>query len=322
MRLTSIQFYNFRQFYGQTPKLELANQDPKKVTVIHGNNGSGKTTVLNGFTWVLYERFSAAFALPQQLVNKRAVAEASQNDTISCWVEITFEHGNTCYRMRRTRQATKTEADIIEGKSEIMLQWAGDDGRWEQTPPSQSTEDIVGRILPISLHPYFFFDGERIEQIVRSNQKAEIAEATKVLLGLEVAIRATNHLGTARKALEKELKAIGNPETQELLEKKTALEQEVEQFTQDQDRIVEELENHQTIKHELSNRLRDLAAAKEIQLRRDALEKQEDGQKSILEESNSKLKDLVSTKGYTVFLRDATTQLRGIVDGFRQRGEF
>ncbi len=319
MRLTSIQFYNFRQFYGQTPKLELANQDPKKVTVIHGNNGSGKTAVLNGFTWVLYEKFTAAFASPEQLVNKRAIAEAAPNQTIPCWVEITFEHGNIRYRMRRTRNATKTDAIEGKGKSEVTLQWAGDDGRWRSPSTSQSPEDIVGRILPISLHPYFFFDGERIEQIVRSNQKAEIAEATKVLLGLEVASRAITHLGAARKTLEKELGAIGNPETQQLLDRKAALEQEVEQFTQDQTQIAEKLQNHQTLKQTLDSQL--LAAAKAVQGRRAALETQEQTEKSTLDKSNSKLKELVSTKGYAVFLRDATNQFRAMVDGLRQRGE-
>lgn len=325
MRLTSIQFCNFRQFYGQTPKLELAHQDSKKVTVIHGNNGSGKTTVLNGFTWVLYEKFTAAFASPDQLVNKRAIAEASPNQPITCWVEITFEHGNIHYRMRRTRNATKTETETetgtIEGNSEVTLQFAEPDGRWRSPNPNQSPEDIVGRILPVSLHPYFFFDGERIEQIVRSNQKAEIAEATKVLLGLEVAVRAITHLGAARKTLEKELAAIGNPETQQLLDKKAALEQEIEQRTQDQTRIAEELQSHQTLKQTLSSQLRALAAAKEMQLRRDDLENQEQAEKLILEKSHLKLKELVSTKGYTVFLHESTTRFREIVDDLRQRGE-
>lgn len=117
MKLTSIQFYNFRQFYGQTPKLKLANDNHQKVTVIHGNNGSGKTTVLNGFTWVLYEKFTAAFSSPEQLVNKRAIAEAAPNQPIPCWVEITFEHDNIRYQMRRTRPATKTDTDALESKS-------------------------------------------------------------------------------------------------------------------------------------------------------------------------------------------------------------
>ncbi|GAB1540932.1 hypothetical protein NUACC21_36010 [Scytonema sp. NUACC21] len=48
--------------------------DSRHTTVIHGNNSSGKTSPLNAFTRVLYEKFSAAFASSEQLVNKRAIA--------------------------------------------------------------------------------------------------------------------------------------------------------------------------------------------------------------------------------------------------------
>ena len=59
------------------------------------------------------------------------------------------------------------------------------------------------------MHRYFFFDGERIEYIVRDNQKSEIAEATKELLGIEVLNRSVRHLGEAKKSLETDLRLIG-----------------------------------------------------------------------------------------------------------------
>ncbi len=94
--------------------------------------------------------------------------------------------------------------------------------------PDQHPDDIIGRILPESLHKYFFFDGERIEQIVRHDTKAEIAEATKELLGVEVLNRSLRHLGEAKKSLETDLNIIGNAETKKLLKDKQKLEEEVE----------------------------------------------------------------------------------------------
>jgi hypothetical protein len=46
MILESLQLKNFRQFYGETPKIEFASGE-KNVTVFHGENGSGKPAVLN-----------------------------------------------------------------------------------------------------------------------------------------------------------------------------------------------------------------------------------------------------------------------------------
>ncbi len=50
MKLTSIKMCNFRQFYGKTPEILLAGGKERNTTVIHGNNGAGKTGLLNAFT--------------------------------------------------------------------------------------------------------------------------------------------------------------------------------------------------------------------------------------------------------------------------------
>ncbi len=44
MKLTSIKLCNFRSFYGTTPEILLACGDNSNTTIIHGNNGSGKTS--------------------------------------------------------------------------------------------------------------------------------------------------------------------------------------------------------------------------------------------------------------------------------------
>ena len=45
MRLISLQLYNFRQFYGKTPEIKFSCGQ-ENTTVIYGNNGSGKTAIL------------------------------------------------------------------------------------------------------------------------------------------------------------------------------------------------------------------------------------------------------------------------------------
>ncbi len=153
--------------------------------LFHGSNGAGKTSLLNAFTWVLYEKFSAAFASTEQLVNKRAIAEAQPGQPVECWVEVGWEHEGNRYRATRSCRVYKNESELIEaGKTQLKIQVAGDDGKWYF--PLQQAEEIINQILPASLHQYFFFDGERIEEIVRSDKKAEIAEATKIFLGVEV----------------------------------------------------------------------------------------------------------------------------------------
>lgn len=318
MKLTSIKLCNFRCFYGKTPEILLSMGEERNTTIIHGNNGAGKTTLLNAFTWVLYEKFSAAFASEEHLVNKRAIAEAKPGDTIECWVEIIWEHDGKCYRAKRQCLGYKGET-LQQGESKLYMQIAGDDGKWKL--PQQQPDDIIGRILPESLHQYFFFDGERIERIVRLDNKIEIAEATKTMLGVEVVNRSIRHLGDTKKILEEELKIIGDVQTQKLLNSKDKLEKESDRLSNRQLEISGELANQETLKKETSNRLRELSGAKDLEERRKELEAQKSANRDKLKQSKETLQRAISTRAYTVLLSDTTSAFRLLVNDLKQKGQ-
>ena len=319
MKLTSIKLCNFRSFYGTTPEMLLAGGDVHNTTIIHGNNGSGKTSLLNAFTWVLYEKFSAAFASIEQLVNKRAIAETQKGQAVECWVEIGWEHEGKRYRVKRACRGYKNEGDFDAGKTQLTMWVGADDGKWNI--PIQQPDDIINQILPATLHQYFFFDGERIEEIVRSDKKTEIAEATKIFLGVEVINRSIRHLGDAKKTLENDLKTIGDSETKQLLRQQEKIERERERITKRQTEIKEELEYQQTFKKETSNRLRELSAAKELQERWQDLESQKVANQEEYKKTKEALKKVISARGYTVLLSETTSQFREIINNLKQRGE-
>lgn len=317
MKLKSIKLCNFRQFYGKTPEIVLACGE-RNTTIIHGNNGAGKTTLLNAFTWALYEKFTAAFASSEQLVNKRAITEAIPGKSVECWVEVTFEHHNKRYQLKRLCYARRGKT-IEHTPSQLFMLVAGDDGRW--MPPMQQPEDVIGWILPESLHQYFFFDGERIDHIIRYDKKTEIAEATKELLGIKVLERAIEHLKKARRTLEEELRAIGDSETQQLLQEQRLLEKERDRLSQRQQEITKELAHQEELKKAVSNRLLDLRGAEKLQQLKNKLESQEKLVRQNLTQAKNTLKRSVSSRGYTVLLSDVTAQFRKIVDDLRERGE-
>ncbi len=319
MKLTSIKICNFRSFYGKTPEIVLATGDVRNTTIIHGSTGAGKTSLLNAFTWVLYEKFSAAFAAVEQLVNKRAIAEAAVGQAVDCWVEVAWEHDGKRYRVKRSSRVYRHERGYEAGKTKLFMQVAGDDGQWYLPP--QQPEDVINQILPSSLHQYFFFDGERIEQIVRSDKRAEIAEATKMLLGVEVINRSIKHLGEAKKSLESELKAIGDLETQDLLKQQGKIQKESDRLIQRQVEIEQELESQQTLKQEMSNRLRELSAARELQERLLELESQKALNQDSLKQTKDALKKAISSKGYTLLLSETTAQFDAFTTELKQRGE-
>ncbi|MBP0011641.1 MAG: AAA family ATPase [Roseofilum sp. SBFL] len=318
MKLLSIKLCNFRQFYGQTPEVKFASGN-QNITIIHGNNGSGKTTLLNAFTWVLYERFTAAFAAPQQLVNKRALSEAQEGKAVKCFVELQFEHDYQRYRVERLYRAYNRGTTVECGQTECSMWISGDDGRWRLT--DYPIDEVIGRILPRSLHQYFFFDGERIESWGREEKKGEIAEATKELLGIEVFDRALRHLKESQKSLEGELERIGDPQTKQFLREKEDWEKQRQTISDRQAEITQELNSHAHIKEELNNELRNLSGAEELQKRRADLEKQQQELRERLKQFKSELKHTISSQAYTVFLPSAIEQFRALMEQLRHRGE-
>ncbi|MBE9056045.1 AAA family ATPase [Sphaerospermopsis sp. LEGE 08334] len=319
MKLTSIKLCNFRSFYGQTPEITIATGDIKNTTIIHGNNGAGKTSLLNAFTWVLYEKFTAAFAATEQLVNKRAIAEVENEQPVECWVEVGWEHEGNRYRAKRTCRVYKNPTNMEATKTKLIIQTVGDDGKWYF--PIEQAEEIINNILPASLHQYFFFDGERIEEIVRSDKKAEIAEATETFLGVKVIDLAIRHLKEAKKTLDNELATIGDAETKQLLKEQSKLEQEMERINKRQTEIKKELENQQTFKKDISSRLIELSAVRELQERRESLETQKRSSYEELKKTKEALKKIISKQAYTVLLGETTANFRGIISELKQRGE-
>ena len=53
MKLYRLSVENFRQYYGRQ-RIDFARDEHHRVTVIHGINGAGKTSLFLAMNWCLY----------------------------------------------------------------------------------------------------------------------------------------------------------------------------------------------------------------------------------------------------------------------------
>lgn len=92
MKLERITIENFRQYYDKQ-RVEFARDDKKRVTVIHGINGAGKTSFFLAINWCLYGKGVDNIKVVDnvgQLISKEAVSLAAIGDTVRTSVDLAF----------------------------------------------------------------------------------------------------------------------------------------------------------------------------------------------------------------------------------------
>src|SRR5260370_3914055 len=319
MKLLSLRVENFRQFCGPY-QIQFATADNRNVTVIYGANGAGKTTFLNAFTWCLYEKFTPAFEKPSHLMNEKAWSEVKVGGEVSCKVTVEFDHEERKYVIQRVtthRKLNSGEPQVIRD-SELLIDVTDESG---STNRVKVPHQIIGQILPSRLSSFFFFDGERIENLVKPEAYQEIQDAIKTVLGLEAVERAIKHLTTAGKKLESDLKEVATPETQRHIAEKQNFEKESEAKREEKDKL---LSNGDSLKKEqvaIEERLRGLEEAKRLQEKRDGLQKEHDENEAAIVAVRKELARKCSRQGFLAFSKGLFESVVTTLNSHREKGE-
>lgn len=193
MLLQSIKLENFRQFRNEFIDFADGN-DGKNVTIIIGENGTGKTTFAQAFFWCLYGETEFS---DKNMLNKMVATELKPGQECKVRVILKLHHGEVDYTLIREQICRKDTANRIKADNTIFNIAVKDaSGNTNYVKPSQCESEVKG-ILPKELSRYFFFDGERIEKMskdISTGKKAtDFADAVKGLLGLNAMYSAIQH---------------------------------------------------------------------------------------------------------------------------------
>jgi len=204
MLLKSLKLKDFRQFRGEQT-IDFATDSRRNVTIILGENASGKTSLAQAFTWCLYGKTD--FEDPILLCKATSQPMLpGQEETVR--VELSLMHSGTDYTVISEQRYRKNPNGAIQsvGQRKFVIAFKGKDGQQEFIPELQS-DSHMKEILPHELSKYFFFDGERIGNMskeLRKGKSREFAEAVRSLLGLSAFTAAMYHLkgqGTSKSVL-------------------------------------------------------------------------------------------------------------------------
>ena len=199
MRLISVELQDFRGFYGRH-RLELADGDDKRVTVFYGENGAGKTNLLNAIHWCFTGQFTPRFQDKGMLINKEAYREGRRE----CSVEIAFrdepERGGIVYRVRRSadndRQLSFEVFRVERGNSS----------------PVPKGDALLRTLIPPGLISWFFFDAEAIGALELSGSP-EFKQDLRKTLGFDLVDALVADLESVYDRRRKDITNLSNDKT-------------------------------------------------------------------------------------------------------------
>ena len=184
MRINSIELKNFRQYVDE--RIDFTHDPKKKVTIIHGQNHIGKTTLIKALLWCLY-RGDESFKNSPDLVNLELErGPVAQGTRITVSVTIELEHNGFEYTVKTEQTYFYHSGKFVTTAKEPMRRVI------KMTPngdPIPIRPDDVDReietILPSNLRNYFFYDGEnnKIDDVAK---KSNLQFAVRNIMSLDV----------------------------------------------------------------------------------------------------------------------------------------
>lgn len=318
MELDTLTLENFRQFYDRQ-EITFSRDTDRNVTVIHGSNGSGKTTILNAFLWLFYD--DVTLPRPDQIPNERALAEAGSDGTVTVTVTLKFDHEDRSYTARREkdyrlRGGEGFSASIVD--ENLTVEFIDQDGNHKRRG---NPGDTLQNIMPERLREIFFFDGETIDELSAIGGQDKIQTAIQNIMGLTILERANRHLNEARKHYEAEASKYGSDELSDLYDQRKSLEEEKEASEDELEEVKSSKSKTENERDQVTERLRELDDSRGLQEERDELEGDIESLEEDIKEIEKNIASRISDDGYVPLAMPALEETAQMLREKRQQGE-
>lgn len=321
MILEKLTIDNFRQYLGRQEMVFAAGK-AKNVTLIHGENGFGKTCFLNALLWGFYGRDGLTADLPKpEHIIPDSVREncADPNDAVAS-IKVNFKHGDQSYILLRSITLAK-ERDSKGEKTKLELAIRRTDGQTFNTEGSEA-QRIIDQMLPRDLRELVFFNGERIDHFAMDKNAEDVRDAVRGLLGLKLIAQTIDDLKSqnVRGKLRTELRDNTDQETADLLATQARLESDLVARKDDLAACRKNQADCAEKLASINNRLDANREAHQLQQRRSVLDAELGDCQKALQELEKRLSELLANDAYTLFCTELVTKGKSITHRLRAEG--
>lgn len=305
MKLSSITLKNFRQYYGEHT-LNFATSDDRHVTVIHGINGAGKTSLFTAINWCLYGDKFVEKNIGQigELVNRRALAEGG-NVVTSVELRFTYEgispgqEVEFCAKRKIQRDLSVGETLSPQIETPFFLEFVN-----LREFSDDEASNWISSIIPEDVSVHFFFDGEKIDNFTRPDRKKEVESAVRNVLKIEEVARGMKHLEDITGEYQREARRHASGKLKTLLNEKAEKEASRDKLSADMGNYQEELTLAKQQKRDIDERLEAIKGLRILVDERKAIEAALDQFRHKKSEIQEKIRSLAN-QGFIALAKPA-----------------
>lgn len=191
MELKSVTIKNYRQY--RDVNLEFARDPERNFTIIKGNNGTGKTTMLNALSWCLYgeEIHDYGDDSAMEICNNKTLKLADVDSNIKVIVELSFfddDYGDLSFK--RTRIFHKASENLVTkprvDRFEVKIN--------DEDYTTDNAVYLRDKKIPQDIEDYFFFDGARLGEYFQNTSHKKIKDAVLELSQLNLVLSLNKNL--------------------------------------------------------------------------------------------------------------------------------
>lgn len=195
MHLTEIRLVNFGQYSGEhvldlRPSIIEGEVNARPIILIGGNNGSGKTTILEAVKLCLYGAAFLGLNTKRQIYESylarrihRRPGSPLANTFSEVGVKFTHAIDNESHEYQVNRYWERNSSGLAENLIVYQngIQLTEQEYTWWNS--------FIYDLLPPGLADLFFFDGEKIQELADDPDYTALGTAIRALLGLDLVDR-------------------------------------------------------------------------------------------------------------------------------------
>lgn len=318
MILERLVLENFRQFKGRQ-EIVFSDLRERNVTIVHAENGFGKTTLLKALLWAMYGRdgLKEDFEKPDSILHEGLAHRSKYPESTVAKVELTFKHDDGRYIL--TRQLSLPQQRLDASKTTLTLEMMRDGQTFALDRPQQR----IQAILPDGISGFLFFNGERINYLAEERNSAQVTEAIHQMLGLKllrITIEDLRHQNVRGK-LRAEQKETTSDEKRELMDQHAALEVGLKDLDESRAQVLANLTAYASDLEKVDAKLAANQKAHALQAQRIRLTKEREELSDRRDELSRRLAKLVAEDGYTLFSSGLIGRGREVVARLRSEGK-